>query len=132
MPQFIRGYVQELPSRTQRYVVWAPFSFNTKTRDIKKSYKESETEKSACNHGYGICTCSKISANLRCVTVKAEEKTERARGEQDILCAIVSLPSPYHGWLAKTCVFVLVNDTRRYLGTSTAAHEIKHRSFCHR
>jgi hypothetical protein len=63
-------------------------------------------------------TGRKISASLSYVTVRGEGKMERARGEQDSLCAIASSPSPYLGWLATTCVFVAVNEARRCLATS--------------
>jgi hypothetical protein len=40
---------------------------------------------------------------------------EMAKGTQDALPSIRSLPSPYGGWLAKTCVFVMVKEAWRYL-----------------
>jgi hypothetical protein len=53
-----------------------------------------------CYVNDGTATERKISANLGYVTERGEGKIERARGEQDALCAIASPPSPYFGWLA--------------------------------
>jgi hypothetical protein len=57
----------------------------------------------------------KISAILFDVAVRGERSVERARREQDASCAIASLPSPHLGWPPPVCVFVTVNEVRRYL-----------------
>jgi hypothetical protein len=48
-------------------------------------------------YSYTVC---KISVSLSFVTLRGEGKLERARGEQDTLCAVASPPSPYLSWLA--------------------------------
>jgi hypothetical protein len=46
------------------------------------------------------CTGHKISLTY----MRGEGKMERARGEQDTLCAIAFPPSPYLNWLATVCI----------------------------
>jgi hypothetical protein len=70
-----------------------------------------------------LYTGCKIFASLGYVTVKGEGKMERAREEQDALCAVASPPSLppslYLGWLqSPRCVFIMVSEARRYLATS--------------
>jgi hypothetical protein len=57
----------------------------------------------------------KISASPGYVTGRGEGSMDRARGKQDVLCAIASPPTPYIGWLTTR---ITVNEARRYLATS--------------
>jgi hypothetical protein len=48
-------------------------------------------------------------------TLRGDGKMERAKGEQDALCDIASPPS---------CVFVTINEARRYLATSIQMNQL--------
>jgi hypothetical protein len=62
---------------------------------------------------------AKYFVSLSYVTVRKEQKMERARREQDALCATASSPSlTLAGW-ATMCAFVMVNEAHRSLATST-------------
>jgi hypothetical protein len=72
-------------------------SFCKLTTEQEHGSKYGATLLSSLPHTY---TARKICASLCFVTVRGERKRGRARVEQDVLCAIVSPPSPYLDWLA--------------------------------
>jgi hypothetical protein len=75
--------------------------------------------------GYNsLVTRRKISASLSYDTVRGERKMERTRGEQDAFAQSLSFPHRTSAVWPPTCVFVTVNEARRYLATSTQLAEV--------
>jgi hypothetical protein len=71
-----------------------------------------------CLHIWLIYTGRKISASLSYVTVRGEGKLERTRSSKTPHALSLPLPPRTLASWPPTCVFVTVNEARRYLTTS--------------